>query len=354
MTNIHAKAKLYDTCEYIIRQEHHVIPKMSFKPEIDLKTQQNSLRAKLKELLNMPEKKTKPLPIIEYTDSSDPDFNEIRFMVETEPEFYIPAHLWLPKGRTSGVPLIICLQGHSEGMHVSMEREAYPSKKRKASSGDRDFCVQAIRQGYAALAIEQRGFGELAPAMKIDWANSCHHLAWSAILMGKTLLGDRVHDIRMMIDAIQAGFPCIDPQRIGIMGNSGGGTSSYYASCLDDRICAVMAASCFCTLTDSWGSIPHCGCSYIPGMLNYMDLPDLAMLIAPRPLILVNGMKDPINPFEKVLSAYAKVQEIYRIAGVSDNCQLVAGNEGHRFYAADAWPVFQKYMPAVPVQTHSY
>lgn len=343
---MYRKIQLHDTREYIYKQEKKVIPTMSFDPAKDFDSQREALEKKFLELLRMPEKRTNPVPIPEYQDESDPRFDEIRFVVETEPDFYVPAHLLLPKGRTGKLPLMICLQGHNDGMHNSMGREPYPSKEPRTIEGDRDFAIQAIDRGYAALVMEQRGFGELAPNMSKDMNpyNGCHHLAWSAIMMGKTLLGDRLNDVSRMIDAVEAGFSeWIDLNRISITGNSGGGTSSYYAACVDKRICATMPASCFCNLVDSWGSLPHCGCAYVPDMLKYMDLQDLAMLIAPRPLIIILGDNDPINPIEKCREAFEIVKQIYAAAGAPDNCHLVVCEGGHRYYADAGWKVFKSH-----------
>ena len=315
---MYTKIKLRDTREHILDQERQIVPSMSYDPARDLISQRDALEKKFLELLHMPEKQCDPIPIPECWDKTDIRFDELRFAVETEPGFYVPAHLLLPKSRAGKLPLMICLQGHNDGMHNSMAREPYPSKKTREIQGDRDFAIQAISRGYAALVMEQRGFGELAPNMskRMNAYNGCHHLAWSAVLMGKTLLGDRLNDISRMIDAVEQGFgEWIDLDRICITGNSGGGTSSYYGACVDKRICAAMPASCFCTLVDSWGSLPHCGCAYVPDMLRYMEMADLAMLIAPRPLVLLLGDRDPINPIEKSREAFEKVKEILVING---------------------------------------
>ncbi len=73
-----------------------------------------------------------------------------------------------------------------------------------------------------------------------------------------------------------------------------------------------------------------------------LDMSDVAALIAPRPLVLVIGTSDPINPLEWTRRAFEEVRRIYRAAGAEDCCRLVVGAEGHRFYAAEAWPVFEE------------
>ena len=333
---------LTNPMKYHVPQLKAVRPAMSFDPAADFDVQKKALRARLEELLCVPERTGACVPLIEYEDRSDPRFDEIRFLTETEKGFFVPSHLLLPKNRAGKIPLVICLQGHTSGMHVSLGREMHPSKKPIKTVKDRDFALQAVARGYAALAMEQRGFGELN--FDPDRPYSCHMLTWQAAMMGRTLLGERICDIMALIDAVGRGFEGIDMDRIGIMGNSGGGTSSYFAACIDERIKVSMPASSFCSFVDSWGSIYHCDCAYVHGLLNDMEMSDMAAMIAPRALIAVNGVHDHLQPFESAKAAFEKVKEIYRAAGAENNCDLVAGPEGHRFYAELAWPVFARYI----------
>ena len=126
------------------------------------------------------------------------------------------------------------------------------------------------------------------------------------------------------------------------MGNSGGGTITFFASCMDERIKVSMPSCYVCALEASLLSYPHCTCNYIPGMLKYFDIGDLACLIVPRPLIVVAGRKDDIFPIDGVNKAYNTIAEIYKAAGTPDNCRLVVGDEGHQFYAKQGWGAFDE------------
>ena len=143
------------------------------------------------------------------------------------------------------------------------------------------------------------------------------------------------------IDALSE-FPEIDPERIGCMGNSGGGTITYFTTCLDERIGIAMPSCYVCTFRDSVASIDHCTDNYIPGILRHFEMADLAGLIAPRPLIVVAGREDPIFPISGVEETFDTIQQIYSAAGVPDRCRLIIGEGGHRFYAAHSWPVFRE------------
>ena len=64
---------------------------------------------------------------------------------------------------------------------------------------------------------------------------------------------------------------------------------------------------------------------------------DLGGLIAPRPLIVVNGREDDIFPNPGVEEAFSEIKRLYAAAGVPERTALVTGDGGHRFYADIAW-----------------
>ena len=131
----------------------------------------------------------------------------------------------------------------------------------------------------------------------------------------------------------------VDWSRIGIMGNSGGGTISLFSAALLPRITHAMPSCYFNTFRDSLMSIYHCADNYVPGLLRYAEMSDVMGLFAPRPVVLVCGAEDPIFPVEATRRAFSDLQKIYRAAGAPDSCHLIVGKGGHRFYADDAWPV---------------
>ena len=57
----------------------------------------------------------------------DRDFyREIRFLFTAEEGADVPCHLLVPKSGEGPYPVVICLQGHSTGMHISLGRPKYP------------------------------------------------------------------------------------------------------------------------------------------------------------------------------------------------------------------------------------
>ncbi|HCE45745.1 MAG TPA: hypothetical protein DET40_19555 [Lentisphaeria bacterium] len=316
---------------------------LTYDPERNFDNWRVEVNRKFRELLGFDLfKKVIPRLRIEHSQNRE-YFKETRFVFSSEENVDVPCHLLVPLNGKAPYPLVICLQGHSTGMHISL---GIPKFDGDADSirGDRDFALQAVREGYAALVIEQRCFGErgdMRPKEKRGIGSTCHHASLVEILLGRTMAGARIWDVSKAIDMMK-NFPEIDADRIGCMGNSGGGTITYYATCIDPRIKIAMPSCCFCTYEDSIGKIDHCADNYIPGILKYFEMADLSCLIPARPLIIVAGRKDNIFPFEHVKKAFEKVQVIYQKAGVPERCILVEGAEGHRFYAKEAWAEFRR------------
>lgn len=261
------------------------------------------------------------------------------------------ATLLLPLGQEEPIPVMICLQGHTAGAHVSLGEIRHP-KDKDGKAGDRDFARQVIARGMAAFVMDQRCFGERedarpkalrSPTSKKDPFSDerCRHQSMLALLLGRTMVGERVHDVMQAITVLDS-MPEIDSHSIYCMGNSGGGTITYYAACLDSRIAGAIVSCGFSTYEHSICRHDHCCDNYLPGALKFFDMPDLAVCIAPRPLVVVSGLHDPLFPPEGVRPAVSVVRDMYTSKGHQERFHHVEGSEGHRFYAKKAWPVFLK------------
>lgn len=319
---------------------------LAFRPGVDLSPWRRAVDGRLRQLLgDTPSRVDPDLRVDSFTEHDG--WTETRFVIAVEDNAHAPCHLLMPKESAYAVggrvPVVICVQGHSSGMHISLGRPQREGDQ-KSIAGDRDFAVQAVRRGYAAVIIEQRCFGEREdrrPDNVAFFRRRCHHASMVALLLGRTMVGERCWDVSRLIDVLPR-FDGLDLGRLGIMGNSTGGTISYFAACLDDRIRISMPSCYVCTYAHSLGYFDHCECNYIPAFLKYFDLEDLSCLIAPRPLVVVAGATDRVFPLDGVRIAFERISEIYHAAGAAGACRLIIGSEGHRFYADAAWPVFDE------------
>ena len=312
-------------------------PSMRYDGSEDFEVWQARAKEKLSELLGMKYlKRPENLNFkIEYQRVCE-DYTECRFTIMSEENYGFPCVLRYPNNAVGRIPLMICLQGHSTGFHISQGIPKFPGDEDSINGGDRDFLTYPIAEGFAALAIEQRNFGECG-GDAVTGEPQCIVSTMSALLYGRTTIAERIHDVDCAIDAVLENFNFIDKDSIMLMGNSGGGTATFYAACMLDKISLAMPSCSVCTYKDSIAAMYHCTCNFIPGIANYFDMGDIAGIIAPRKLIVVNGKDDPIFPDVGVKESYAIIEKLYKSAGAPDNCALVTGDGGHRFYAKPAY-----------------
>jgi cephalosporin-C deacetylase-like acetyl esterase len=315
-----------------------IVPSMRWDGKEDFTAWQNRAKEKLTGLLGLPFQKCDAQFKIEYQISHE-TFNETRFVFQSEEGFFVPCHFWSPKNANGPLPLVICLQGHSKGMHISLGRPKYPGDEETISGEDNDFAVQAIKEGYCALVMEQRCFGELGGTEK---GPDCPTSSLAALLIGRTTIGERVWDLQRALDVALANFPEADSSKVVCTGNSGGGTTTFFASCLEPRIGYSMPSSYFCSFDDCIGAMHHCACNFIPNIRLFFDMGDLAGLIAPRPLVIVSGINDPIFPYSGVQKAFKEAQRMY--TGAADKLKLIAGEGGHRFFADLGWKAMNEFL----------
>ncbi len=301
---------------------------------------QETLRGRLRELLGYRGDATARVPLTPRTvwRRAHPLGSIEKVVFRSELAVDTPAYVCLPQNVQPPYVWFICLQGHTTGMHNSIGLD-YAETAPLASEGDRDFGLGCMARGIAALCLEQRSFGlrrEFIQPQSLDYL--CHQAAMNALMLGTTLLAERIFDVDRAIDYLLERGDA-DPTRIGVMGNSGGGTTTLFAAALLPRVRAAMPSCSFSTFQASIQSMFHCVCNYVPGILQVAEMGDVAGLIAPRPLVVVSGAEDGIFPLGPAQAEFARVREIYANAGTPESCRHVVGMGGHRFYADEAWPV---------------
>lgn len=276
---------------------------------------------------------------IEWEEDKD-EYKIIRFRVRTEINEIVPCYMLIPKLGKKKYPVAITMQGHSTGFHFSIGENKYGVPQEDVDR--KSIALQGVRNGFVAVAIEQRGMGERNPIKENRFNGSpCTWTTRTGNALGRVVLAERVWDISKVIDVL-SNFPECDTDKILITGNSGGGTISYYAACLDERIKLSVPSCGVGDYKTSIMTIAHCGCNYIPYTFKYFEMADLACLIAPRNLIYVTGGKDPIWPINCSTATFEKIKEIYRENNAEDKCQLVITPMGHWWCVDIVWDAINK------------
>jgi len=322
--------------EYVLGLTNAIIPSMRYGGSEDFTAWQDRCRVKLADLLGLPLETCDDDFTVEYEKDCG-GYTDTRFIFQSEPGYYVPCHFLTPANMPSSgkLPVAICLQGHSKGMHLSLGYVRYPGEE-NAETNEIPRAVRAVKEGYCALALEQRNFGECGGSPE---GPCCYEATGANLLIGRTTVGERVWDVMRAIDVIEKYFMQADMSKVICYGNSGGGTATFYSACMDSRIGYAMPSCSVCSFDHSIGAMRHCICNYIPGIRRYFDMGELSGLIAPRPLVIVTGGDDDTFPLSGAEKSYEEAVRLYKAAGAPDNVKLVVGNGGHRFYADEAWPV---------------
>jgi len=267
--------------------------------------------------------------------------------METEPGVVIPFYLLIPKDANPAqpLPLLICPHGHDKlGLHSYAGAFKDEKHSRKVLENQGDIGVQAARRGYVVIAPATRGLAEevLVPDPKGRHGNRpCRAQLIHCLLAGRTPIGERVWDMQRLLDWVEK-HPLIDPKRIAMTGNSGGGVLTAYTAAIDTRIRVAIPSCSFTSVMSAEGFIFHCDCCLVPKLRDWGDWKELGGLVAPRHLLIVHGVDDSLHHPPTVEKLAVSIGKIFQTAGVPNHSALKWGNSGHRFYPNKMWPFFEK------------
>jgi fermentation-respiration switch protein FrsA (DUF1100 family) len=244
-------------------------------------------------------------------------------------------------------PVVICLHG---------------------TGGNKDGCVpqleELVADGFLGVAIDGRFHGERGSEGSYDEA------ILRAYRTGKEhpFLYDEVWDVMRLIDYLGTRSD-VDVSRIGLIGFSKGGMEAYLAGAVDTRIRVVVSGigvqsfrwaldhGGWSARADSFkpalkGAARDAGVWFIragfvrqfydrvaPGIYSEFDGPAMLPLIAPRPLLTINGALDGKTPRAGVMECIAAAKKAYAAAGASDKAQFIIEEHSGHTVTAEAWKI---------------
>jgi dienelactone hydrolase len=196
-------------------------------------------------------------------------------------------------------------------------------------------CALAALNGMAALIFDPIDQGErhqlLDDQGKPRLAGTAGHnmVGVGSILVGRNTARFEIWDGMRAIDYLQS-RPDIDADRIGCMGNSGGGTQTAYLMALDERIFAAAPSCYLCSL---YGRQVRTGAQdaeqNIFGQLAWgMDHTDYNMMRAPKPTLMCTATHDFFD-IEDAWTNYRYAKRLYTRMGYGDRMSLLEADEKH-------------------------
>jgi cephalosporin-C deacetylase-like acetyl esterase len=273
------------------------------------------------------------------------NFKIEKIIFESQPNFFVTANLYLPKNGTAPYPAILFPLGHEPGA--------------KAHEAWQYVLGSLATKGFVALAWDPAGQGERVQffdpdtrASRLARATSEHSmLGVQTLVTGESFARYTIHDGLRALDYL-ASRPEVNPARIGITGNSGGGTHTAYLAAIDPRL-KVAAPSCYIT---SWSRLlaqlgPQDAEQNLPPFLNLgFDFPDFLYAFAPKPYLVLSAIRD-FFPIGGARATFSEAQKVYDSLGQAEKIKMVEADDGHgytlpRRLAAYAW--FSQWLKGTP------
>ncbi|MFC1650385.1 alpha/beta hydrolase family protein [Candidatus Latescibacterota bacterium] len=338
MKIINKEPESYSPLAYLKKVHDETIPALAFsaRTQEDAALWQKELRAKLWEILGETHYPGKVNPSSRLIDSTNVD-NYVRekWELDVVPGRSMPFYVLRPKSMSRDTKTVLCLHGHGNGAKDLIDMPLDEETEELIKILNTDYAVQCVKRGWCAVVPELFAFGErvdFVEGARVGFDGGCEKPSLNAIHLGKTLIGIRAKDICTLIDWMEYRneFNMTD---LACMGLSGGGMMTMYTSALDERIKRALIAGYVTEDSGSILGIRHCSCTYVPNHAKWADFPDIAGLIAPRPLIVQGGRRDAIFPIESTRKAFEKIKKVYAVFNESDRLLLHEHDGFHEFWS---------------------
>jgi len=226
-----------------------------------------------------------------------------KIVIQTEPLVYMPMYILIPpKKNNHKASCFIAPCGHQGGGKYSVAGcEEFALIKEKIDFFHYDYGMQLAKRGFVVICPDARGFGERREtsmqneSSECFFQSSCYALSHMAESLGETVIGMLVWDLMRVIDYLEER----DEWRLdnlGCAGFSGGGMQTLWLGALDFRVKQLIISGYLYGYKDSLLTLNgNCSCNYVPHLMEYYDMGDIASLLAPRPVTIQSCTEDHLN-----------------------------------------------------------
>jgi cephalosporin-C deacetylase-like acetyl esterase len=243
---------------------------------------------------------------------------------ESMPGFYVTGSLFLPDGNGKK-PAILFTSGHAQN---SFRHESYQF-----------MILNLVKKGFIVFAIDPISQGERVQLFDPEKNASAigpttlehNYLGNKTLLSGVSLARYFIWDGIRAVDYLLTRKE-VDSERIGVTGQSGGGTQAAYIFAFDDRVKAgapVNYITGFRRLLESIGP-QDAEQNFYHGIMNGLTHADLLEVRAPNPALICAGTRDFFS-IQGAREAYAEISKAYKAFGKEENIGMVEDDFGHGY-----------------------
>jgi hypothetical protein len=230
---------------------------------------------------------------------------------ESVPGHFVTGNLYRPLNVSAPVPAIVCTHGHTKWNEKPDDYDQFS----RFSAPMQTRCGALARMGAVALSIDMFGCGDSIPL-----GQEVHRQPFTMTIQ----LWDAMRAVDFLIS-----LDGVDPNRIGVTGESGGGTRAFLLTALDTRVKASVPV-----VMVSANYFGGCACeSGLPihrSADHFCNNAMIAALAAPRPMLLISDGKDWSSNTPNI--EYPFLQRIYNYYDVEDKVTNVhLRDEGHDY-----------------------
>lgn len=246
-----------------------------------------------------------------------------KLIFESRPQFFVTANVYRPKGVTGRMPAIVFPCGHTDNG--------------KAGETYQRFCMLAARYGFVTLIYDPVGQGERlqlwdeeTKASKAGPGTAEHRaLGNQCYLAGLNLMGYRAWDASRAIDYLISRED-VDPKRIAMAGNSGGGMATLQYAATDDRLAAAFPSCAVASFPAKTRALLMADPEQIlyGTLARGVDHVELLASFAPKPLLIGSAIQDYV-PIETARETFKEVQRAYLIMGAEASVAMAETDAGH-------------------------
>jgi acetyl esterase/lipase len=246
------------------------------------------------------------------------------------PRLYVTANLYRPRQVNGRLPAVLYVCGHGP---VITNQISYGNKVSYQHHG-----VWFAQHGYVCLILDTVQWGEILGVHHGTYRQDMWW--WNA--RGYTPAGVETWNGMRALDYLLT-RPEVDASRLAVTGRSGGGAYSWFIAALDDRVKAIAPVAGITDLRNHvlTGCVEgHCDCMFWVNTHRW-DYPMLAVLAAPRPLLLVNTDSDNIFPLDGIIRTDTYLRRVYKQLKRPNDYGLVIGPGPHKDTQNLQVPVFR-------------
>jgi len=239
-----------------------------------------------------------------------------QIIFESRPNTHVTCSMYIPDGLTAPAAAILFVCGHYD------EGRMHPNYQK--------VCRTIAAAGLIVLAMDPIGQGErssffdpVTGEQPIPHSVAEHEQAGAQCWpLGDGLARYFVHDIVRAVDYLCT-RPEVDPQRIGITGNSGGGTQTSMAMLVEPRL-AAAAPGTFIMSRETYmyaGQAQDAEQIWPVMTAKGFDHEDILLAMAPKPVIVLAAQYD-FFPIEGTRRTVERARRIWELLGQVDRLQL--------------------------------